>query len=382
VNSNLTDAGCPDPMQPAGLYIHVPFCRRKCAYCDFYSIAGTKLAARWLSALGLEASMRSRLFPVFDTVYIGGGTPSLLDGSSLEALVNRIVSVFPLSSDVEFTIEANPCDMDAEKILLFRRLGVTRINLGVQSFDPGVLEFLGRSHSAKTASCALADIESTWPHSFGVDMIYGLPEQSRSHWLAQLEKVLAFHPDHVSCYQLSIEKGTRLQRLYADGNFRLPGDSFLAGLFTATSEFMASHGYLHYEVSNFAANASLRSRHNMKYWRHVPYLGLGPSAHSFDGSRRWWNVRSVKGYCQALDSNILPVEGEEVLSKSELTRESVFLGLRTSEGIALSLVPETNATSAFLENGRRMRFLEIRDGKIIPTAKGLLVADYLALSLC
>lgn len=382
MNRRLPEPEYAGPVEPAGLYIHVPFCRRKCAYCDFYSIGGTTLAARWLAALIREASLYDSFFPAFDTVYIGGGTPSLLDRHSLEALMERVVSVFPLSSDVEITIEANPCDMDSEKLLLFRRLGVTRINLGVQSFDPGILEFLGRSHSAEAAACALADIEAKWPSSFGVDMIYGLPGQDQSHWLAQLKKALAFHPDHVSCYQLSLEKGTRLHRLHTEGKFRMPGESLLARLFTATSDLMASHGYRHYEVSNFAANSPKRSRHNMKYWHHVPYLGLGPSAHSFDGSRRWWNIRSVRRYCESLDSNLVPVEGEEVLSTSELTREAVFLGLRTSEGIALELVPETSETLTFLEKGRRTGFLEIRDGKIIPTAKGLLVADYLALSLC
>jgi oxygen-independent coproporphyrinogen-3 oxidase len=382
MNRNITEAEFPNSMEPAGLYIHVPFCRRKCAYCDFYSIAGTKLAAGWLASLSREASMYRTSFPVFDTVYIGGGTPSLLDGDLLETLMDRIVSVFPLSGSPEITIEANPCDIDSEKILIFRRLGFTRINLGVQSFDAKVLEFLGRSHSAKTAGCALAEIESKWPHSFGVDMIYGLPGQSRSHWLAQLEKAIDFNPDHVSCYQLSLEKGTRLHRLQAEGKFSLPGESFLAGLFRATSGLMASHGYMHYEVSNFAANISSRSRHNMKYWGHMPYLGLGPAAHSFNGLRRWWNVHSVRKYCESLDSNRLPVEGEEVLSKSERTRESVFLGLRTSEGISLELVPNTDENRLFLENSMRMKFLEIREGKIIPTVKGLLVADYLALSLC
>jgi oxygen-independent coproporphyrinogen-3 oxidase len=378
----MTETACPGLEKPAGLYIHVPFCRRKCAYCDFYSIAGTKLAARYVSALRREAVLYGSSFPAFDTVYIGGGTPSLLDGEMLEALIERVVSVFPVSRRAEITIEANPCDIDSEKVLLFRRLGITRINLGVQSFDNGVLEFLGRSHSAETAARALAEIESKWPYSFGVDMIYGLPGQSRSHWLGQLEKALAFNPGHVSCYQLSLEKGTRLHRLHAEGTFRMPGEPFLARLFTATSDLMASHGYLHYEVSNFAANSSERSRHNMKYWHHAPYLGLGPSAHSFDGARRWWNVRSVRRYCESLDSNVSPVEGEEVLSNPELVREAVFLGLRTSEGIALELIPQSEETLRFLENGRRMRVLEIRDGKIIPTAKGLLVADYLALSLC
>ncbi|HDR15839.1 MAG TPA: radical SAM family heme chaperone HemW [Desulfobacteraceae bacterium] len=383
MNRSMTAAENSYPMEPAGLYIHVPFCRRKCAYCDFYSITGTAgLTARWLAALNLEASMYRSSFPAFDTVYIGGGTPSILDADLLEVLMDRVVSWFSLNNGAEITIEANPCDIDQEKILLFQRMGFTRINLGVQSLSADVLQFLGRSHSVETAAAALAQLESKWPHSFGVDMIYGVPGQSENHWLGDLEKALAFGPDHVSCYQLSIEKGTRLYKLHAEGKFRLPGESFSAGLFTATSDFMASHGYMHYEVSNFAATASVKSRHNLKYWHHVPYLGLGPSAHSFDGSRRWWNARSVKRYCDALESNTAPVEGAEVLSESDLTREAVFLGLRTSEGIALELVPETKENLIFLEKGRHMRFLEIRDGKIIPTAKGLLVADYLALSLC
>ncbi len=374
-------AAVADPAEPAGLYIHVPFCRRKCAYCDFYSIAGTGLACRWLAALNIEASRYVSLFPLFDTVYIGGGTPSLLNGRLLEALLGDVISRFPLTGDAEITIEANPCDIDSEKILLFKRLGFTRISLGVQSLNPGVLEFLGRAHSVGTALGALEEIRARWSNGFGVDMIYGVPGQSEKAWLNDLERMLTFNPDHVSCYQLSVEKGTVLYRLYAGGKFRLPSEAFLGGMFNATSGLMASHGYLHYEVSNFAAEQSVRSRHNLKYWRHVPYLGLGPSAHSFDGARRWWNFRSVKRYCHALETNRLPLEGSETLSEAELTREAVFLGLRTSDGIDLGLVPETQENAFFLDNGRRLGFLDVCDGKIIPTTRGLLVADHMAVSL-
>ena len=369
-------------MEPAGLYIHVPFCRRKCAYCDFYSIESTGSAARWLSALTLEASRCGSVFPSFDTVYLGGGTPSLLAGDLLQALMDRVVFRFPVLENAEITIEANPCDIDPGKIRLLQSLGFTRISLGVQSFDGGVLDFLGRSHTGEQAEGALAALKSRWRGSTALDLIYGVPGQSESLWLRTMEKALAFAPDHVSCYQLSVEKGTRLYRLEAAGRFHRPGESLLSALFIGTSRFMTARGYTHYEVSNFASGDSGRSRHNVKYWRHSPYLGLGPSAHSFDGLRRWWNVRSVRRYCESLESNGAAVEGGETLGEFELRREAVLLGLRTSEGIRAELVPDTPETRLFLDGCDRMGFLNLQGGRIVPTTKGLLVADHLAVSLC
>lgn len=369
-------------MEKAGLYIHVPFCRRKCSYCDFFSIPSSGPAAGWLQAVRLEASRYRSVFPSFDTVYVGGGTPSLLAGELLEALMDEVVFRFPIQDGAEITIEANPCDLDQSKIRLFQSLGFNRISLGVQSFDDGMLAFLGRSHDGRQAEKALEALRSLWRGSVSVDLIYGIPGQSERLWLGSLKKALSFEPDHLSCYQLSIEEGTGLHRLKAEGGFHLPGESVAGGLFVSTSDFLAACGYLHYEVSNFAAGAAFRSRHNMKYWRHAPYLGLGPSAHSFDGTSRWWNVRSVKRYREALETGGVPVEGNEMLGESDLRREAVLLGLRTSEGIGVDMVPDNNETGVFLQSCERMGILDLRGDRILPTAKGLLVADHLALSLC
>ena len=368
-------------MDKAGLYIHVPFCRRKCAYCDFFSVPSTGAVPRWLQAISLEASLCRSFFSSFDTVYLGGGTPSFLAGKVLETLMDEVVSIFPVQPGAEITIEANPCDLDQRKIRLFQRLGFNRISIGVQSFDDGILAFLGRFHDGGQAEKALQSLRSLWSGSISVDLIYAVPGQSERLWLSSLEKALSFEPDHLSCYQLSVEKGTRLQRLEAEG-LRFPGEPLVSRLFVSTSDFLAARGFLHYEVSNFAAGAGFRSRHNMKYWRHAPYLGLGPSAHSFDGTNRWWNVRSVRSYCRMLETGGLPVAGKEMLGESDLRQEAVLLGLRTSEGIEAEMVADTVEAGIFLESCRRMGIVDLRGGRIVPTVKGLLMADHLALSLC
>ncbi len=337
---------------------------------------------RWFRALDREASRYSSLFSSFDTVYVGGGTPSFLPAELLEALMSGVVSRFPVADGAEITIEANPCDIDPKKIGLFEHLGFNRVSLGVQALDADALAFLGRFHTVVSAERALWDLQSLWHGSLAVDLIYGIPGQSENRWFSGLKRILSFEPGHISCYQLSVENGTPLHRRKCRGAFQMPAEDSVCSLFIGTSRLLASQGYTHYEVSNFATDLSGGSRHNGKYWRHAPYLGLGPSAHSFDGARRWWNVSSIDRYSLALETGELPVEGREVLGDAELRREALFLGLRTSDGIPLSLVPDTAEKRAFIDRSIRMGLLDIAGGKIRPTTKGLLAADYLAVSLC
>ncbi|MBW2061842.1 MAG: radical SAM family heme chaperone HemW [Deltaproteobacteria bacterium] len=364
-----------------GLYVHVPFCNSKCPYCDFYSVTATSLIPAWLNALEKEAHFYKDRFEAFDTLYLGGGTPTILDDRQLTLLMETILHAFHFASDVEITIEANPEGVTPERLNHLMELGIGRISLGVQSFDQDDLSFLGRRHAVRDAGEVLERIRSAGVANLGVDLMYGFPGQVEEKWLHTLQKTLSYKPEHLSCYQLTFEKGTKFGQMKEKGLIR-PLDKKEAGnLFLLTSRFLEENGYIHYEISNFALKEEYRSRHNQKYWRHVPYLGLGPSAHSFEAGVRWWNVRSVKVYCQKLNQGKAPVEGRENLSEEQLGLERVYLGLRTREGIGLSDIDDHPRLGPILNQLLGTGLVMLIEGRIVPTVEGFLVADSLPLQL-
>jgi oxygen-independent coproporphyrinogen-3 oxidase len=366
-------------MRNSGLYVHVPFCRTKCIYCDFYSITRTGLVDAWLKALKKEIQLRRGSWEKFDTVYVGGGTPTVLGSDGLLRLFTLLRDSFTFSGNAEITVEANPDDIEPEMLTLLRSLGVNRLSFGVQSFDDDELSFLKRRHSATRAEAALAAATGAGFSNIGLDLIYGLPGQTKKRWLASLERALSFSPVHLSCYQLTVEGRTPLAILAESGKIVLPGNEKSATLFLATSRYLEERGFIHYEVSNFAASEESTCRHNEKYWSHVPYLGLGPSAHSFDGSKRWWNLHSVEGYCAAFDNGEAPVEGSEVLTPDQVRLERCYLGLRTRRGVDLADLPEHSAPA--IRQLRKARLVRVREGRLIPSTRGLLVADSLPVLL-
>jgi len=368
-------------MEQPGLYIHVPFCRSKCPYCDFYSLANTSLMSDWLNALVSEMALYKGCFPAFDTLYLGGGTPSFLPGLRLEALVTRVRDHFAFTPDTEMSIETNPKDLTAEKIALLKALGFNRVNVGVQSFHDKELSFLGRQHNAGDAIAAVSRLRDAGFDNVGLDLIYGLPGQDMGRWFHTLETALSFEPEHLSCYQLTVEEGTVFGHMKEKGNLAPIGEDLEREFFLSTSEFLTEKGYLHYEISNFARDRERTCRHNEKYWHRVPYLGLGPSAHSFHQGRRWWNVRSVRGYCKALRDSRSPVEGQETLSPAQVHLESVALGLRTRRGCDFSEILNPVETKRIEELESR-GFLRRDGNRVIPTREGFLVADHLPVYLC
>ncbi len=366
-----------------GLYVHVPFCQSKCFYCDFASNLDLAWMAAWRQALLTEiALVQDQDWPQpFDTLYLGGGTPSLLSGEVLGAIFSHLQGYFVFTTDVEITLEANPDDVTPEKLALWRKLGVNRLSLGVQSLQDAELRWLGRRHDAAQARRALEMAREAGIANLSVDLMYALPGQSEADWLATLRDVLAYEPEHLSCYQLTVAEQTPLGKKVARGELTLPGEEEQRRLFLTTSEFLESQGYSHYEISNFARGQRYFSRHNSKYWQHSPYLGLGPAAHSFDGRVRRWNVRAVEAYCRSLSAGQAPVTGVEVLSDSQLHLEALALGLRTRRGLALRVLdhfPEAQKVLAeFCEAG----LLQVQQGRVCPTREGLVVADSLALML-
>jgi oxygen-independent coproporphyrinogen III oxidase len=376
-------------LKTPGLYIHIPFCLSKCLYCDFYSLTSISAIPDFLDALFKEMEMYHNRFNPFDTVYIGGGTPSLLSPQQLENILKRVRKNFDLISDPEITpeitIETNPADLNRSFLESMRKIGINRINIGVQSFNQKILNFLGRRHTAKQAISAVEGSRKAGFHNIGLDLIYGVPAQDIGSWLDTLKQAVAFSPEHISCYQLTLEAKTPLGIRYQAGEFSLPGEELQHEFFMKTSEFLEDAGYIHYEVSNFARGKEHTSRHNQKYWDHSPYLGLGPSAHSFQCNRRWWNHRSLDQYLAAIIAGNLPVEGTETLTMEQLRLEALYLGLRTKKGIFLQDFKNQYHYDLFTEKNKILAKLEeeglisIQDGYLHPTQAGLAVADSLSL---
>jgi len=369
----------------AGLYIHIPFCLSKCPYCDFYSVSSLSMLPAFLEVLFQEMELyRGRIGPC-DTVYIGGGTPSLLNPGQLEAILKRVQANFRLLPNAEITLETNPADLDQASLAAIRALGINRLTIGCQSFDQAILAFLGRRHSANQAIDAIEAARSAGFANIGLDLIYGIPGQGMEAWMGTLRRALSFAPAHLSCYQLTVEPETPLGISFRQGAFPLPDEILQYDFFIKTAEMLEDAGYVHYEVSNFARDMTLASRHNQKYWDHTPYLGLGPSAHSFAANRRWWNYRSVDCYIAALKSGHLPVEASEGLTMEQLQLEALYLGLRTKRGIHLKDYAARYCLDLLARKGDRLTTLQdegliaIEDGHLYPTRAGLAVADGLAL---
>jgi oxygen-independent coproporphyrinogen-3 oxidase len=265
-----------------------------------------------------------------------------------------------------------------------REIGINRVNIGVQSFDQEVLAFLGRRHSAKQAISAIEASRKAGFHNLGLDLIYAVPGQSTDSWLDTLKQAVAFSPEHLSCYQLTLEAKTPLGKRYQAGEFSIPGEELQYEFFMKTAQFLEEAGYIHYEVSNFARETKLASRHNQKYWDHSPYLGLGPAAHSFQENRRWWNHRSVDEYITAINAGNLPVEETEILTMEQLRLEALCLGLRTKKGLYLEDFKNRYDYDLFAKKKKMLDklqeegFISIQNGRLSPTQAGLALADSLS----
>lgn len=380
--------------QHAGLYVHIPFCLRKCPYCDFYSITDLSLQPAFLDALASEMDMTRELDTGFDTLYIGGGTPSVLDTYVIDSIIKTAHQCFNILSDAEITIEVNPGRVTLEQLKGYRHAGVNRINIGVQSFNAANLDFLKRIHSAREARMAVNWAQKAGYENIGLDLIYGIPDQTPSSWLKDLQSALEFHPQHLSCYMLSFEPDTPMHKDLQNSVFTPLPEHLVCELFETTRSFLHTNGYVQYETSNFAREVidasdiqSARpnmSRHNLKYWNFSPYIGLGPSAHSFVEPQRFWNHSNVKKYIQDLSMGRLPRAGEESLSREQLMIEAVYLGLRQTKGISVDAFDKKfgvnfNAMfSGIITDLEKKGLVKMSQNRCALTAKGMLYLDSIA----
>ena len=331
------------------LYIHVPFCARRCSYCDF-AIAVRRdvpsrrfvdaVLAEWRDWQAHPAWMES---PGLDTIYLGGGTPSHLDAGELDRLIATLRRDRPVTSGAEITLEANPEDVTPRNAARWLSTGVNRISLGVQSFDDAVLKWMHRVHDGAAVTAAMSMLRSAGFGNVSVDLIFALPEALQRDWSRDLDLALALEPEHLSLYGLTIEEGTPLGRWTARGESVASPDERYAAEYLAAHRALVAAGFDHYEVSN-AGRDGCRARHNSAYWRRAPFIGLGPSAHSGLGTRRCRNVREWANYQRLIDAGEPVLAEEEQLDPDQLRLEELYLGLRTSDGLSRELIPEGAAT--------------------------------------
>lgn len=360
-----------------GIYIHVPFCKRKCIYCDFYSTtAGGEWKSLYVDALLRELRFRAERETLtrVRTIYIGGGTPSQLHPGQLERIFQAIWSLFSVEPDAEVTLEANPEDVTPEWVQALGGMPVNRISMGVQSLDDSVLNTLGRRHTARQALDAVDRCLSVGIQNMSMDLIYGLPGQTMAMWQSDVNTLLRLGIPHLSCYSLQIEDGTRLKKMITDGLCFEADEELSLSMYEWLMDAASEAGWDHYEISNFCQPGK-RSRHNTSYWLQVPYLGFGPGAHSYDGHRvRRWNATRLRDYVES--NGDVPHETEN-LTDDELYDEFVMTRLRTREGLPLRLLSESSRAYCLQMAQPHLKSGKMRlDGdKLRLTRAGIFVSD-------
>ncbi|MDG4783192.1 radical SAM family heme chaperone HemW [Micromonospora sp. WMMD961] len=369
-----------------GVYVHVPFCASRCGYCDFNTYTTAELgggASRdgYADTVLAELALAARVLgdsppPRVDTVFVGGGTPTLLPADDLARILDGIDRTWGLAADAEVTTEANPESVTPESLKLLRAAGYTRISLGMQSASPGVLAILDRKHSAGRATAAALEARDAGFEHVNLDLIYGTPGERAEDFAASLEQVVAAGVDHVSAYALIVEDGTRLAARMRRGELAYPSDDVAADRYLAAEAALDAAGLSWYEVSNWARTDEARCRHNLLYWTGADWWGLGPGAHSHVGGVRWWNVKHPSTYAQRLAAGASPGLAREVLTADEAHMEDVMLRLRLASGLPLAVLDASGRAGAerALANGL-LAAQDYAAGRAVLTLRGRLLAD-------
>ena len=314
-------------MKRATLYLHIPYCKQACHYCDFHfsTVRSTEneVVERMLGELAEGQSSWSEF--EFSSLYFGGGTPSILAPELLERFITQASTLYNLREDAEITLEVNPDDITPERLAEWYRIGINRLSVGLQSFDDGELVMMNRAHHARHSLQCLQWISESPFENYTVDLMYGIPDSTVESWKEQLHTLASFRPPHLSCYALTVEEKTVLYHQVKTGEVSLPTDDIIVKQFEALCQWANDHGYAHYELSNFA-QPGMQSRHNSHYWTGAPYLGIGPGAHSFDSTSRWWNISNNALYAKCANPT------EELLSSQDILNERLMVRLRTAAG--------------------------------------------------
>ncbi|MGY2128413.1 radical SAM family heme chaperone HemW [Blastococcus sp. SYSU DS0617] len=376
---------------PFGLYVHVPFCATRCGYCDFNTYTSDELgpganraeyAGTAIDELRRAARVLGPDLPTVSTVFVGGGTPTLLPAADLAAVLAEVHRIFPVAADVEVTTEANPETVDLAYLSGLREAGFTRVSLGMQSAAEHVLAVLDRRHTPGRAVQAAHDARAAGFEHVNLDLIYGTPGETDADWAASLDAVLASPVDHVSAYALIVEDGTRLARRISRGELPMPDDDVLADRYEQADTTLRRAGFDWYEVSNWATSDAARCRHNELYWANANWWGVGPGAHSHVGGLRWWNVKHPAAYADRLARGESPHADAEQLDDDDRALETIMLGLRLREGLPLDLLSETGRRRAADAVARGLLDEAAHaGGRAVLTDPGRLLADALVRDL-
>jgi oxygen-independent coproporphyrinogen III oxidase len=370
----------------SGIYIHIPFCKQACNYCDFHFSTSMKKKAEMVLVLSQEIEMRKSEFQeeIVETLYFGGGTPSRLQIPEIKLLIDSVYQNYNVAQNPEITLEANPDDLSEDYLIQLSKIGINRLSIGIQSFFEEDLKMMNRAHNSEEAKACL-QMATRYFDNISVDLIYGIPGLSNEKWTENIETVLSFGIPHISSYALTVESKTALKKLIENGKIAAPKDEIAAEHFSILVKKLEENGFIHYELSNFGKE-NYFSKNNSAYWLGKKYIGIGPSAHSYDGEKRSWNVSNNTTYLKSIAENKLPSESE-ILTKTDRYNEYVMTGLRTIWGISLDRI-EREFGKSYLDYIRKHALKFINDDLLFieneilkPTSKGKFLCDGIASDL-
>lgn len=362
-----------------GLYIHIPFCQQKCLYCDFPSHANlSHLYQPYITALCQEISGWGGVLSgnSIDTIYIGGGTPTIISAGSLTQILECVHTSFLISDNAEISVEANPGTVDQEKLLALQSGGVNRISFGVQSFSDPILRSIGRIHSADQASEAVIEAQKAGFKNINIDLMYGLPDQTCEDLEASVKQAIELGITHISAYGLKVEEGTPFAALEKQGKLILPGEDIDEAMYIFTTEFLPQNGFMRYEISNFS-KAGFECHHNLKYWKYQPYLGVGAAAHSFLQKERFSNISDLSQYIACVETGKIPIAMREIPKGSSAMAEYIFLALRTVQGLSITEFNNYFACDFFQQYGKivtklaKQKLIMVEENQIYLTTMGM-----------
>ncbi len=373
----------------AGIYIHIPFCKQACNYCNFHFATSLRQKDDFIAALAKEINIT----PLFDdankekieTIYIGGGTPSLLGPGDLKTIFEALHAKFEIANTAEITLEANPDDIKPSKLSNWKTIGINRLSMGIQSFDEEELAWMNRAHNAAESLLCINTMQEAGFDNFSIDLIYGSPLLTNDRWKRNVDIAIENQVPHISCYALTVEPKTPLAKQIALNKTSAANSEKQAGQFLSLMQWMRNAGYEHYEISNYAL-PGMRSRHNSSYWQGKNYYGFGPSAHSFDGNNRRWNIANNAKYIQSIAQNTIPFE-EEKLTATQRLNEYIMVSLRTAEGLDVDKITEQfgkqfsdkiiSLSHQYIQQGK----IVLQNNSLVLTDEGKLFADGIAADL-
>ena len=371
----------------AGIYVHIPFCAQACHYCDFHFSTSLKYKQRIINAIKKELVMRKHYLKskLIQTIYFGGGTPSAIDSMSLSYLLETIHNNYKLMPNIEITIEANPEDINQEQILSWSTMGFNRVSIGVQSFRDRDLKYMNRIHNSKQAKNSLRLLKESSINNLNVDLIYGYPELDNSAWKKNLDEVISLKIPHISCYCMTVEPKTPLDYFIKKGKQKKLNSSQGNAQFLIARKKLISSGYEHYEISNFA-KPGYASLHNNNYWNKTHYLGVGPSAHSFNGISRQWNIKNNHVYCKKIEDKDSYYEFE-ILSNKNQINEHILTQIRRSIGMDINYFKQNMSDIEFvnftieISKLEAKKLLKVNGSSIVLTESGMLISDSISENL-